>query len=162
MLCAIFMFALSSLPGCVKVDDSIDRVEMGDTLKDVIYSDELLYLSYTMLMVTQVDGYYHAFGLGKDGKVDKSVEYTQSGRYRNVQGMKLAKIPDPEKYLGWPFEELKARLGEPHGDTESGFFWPGYFTEDAKLVYFDVPDFTIESVTVVDILTKKAKRFDVE
>lgn len=165
----ILMIFTYMMMGCRGQSDNeeLDKIEIGDSVYEIMSKDELLYLWYCQVQVFLVDGYIHVVSSAgtAPGMVEKSVEFTLDRKWHNLQGMMPpVKITDPKSYLGRPRDEVLYELGPVFGNFNSAIYTPGYVTDDAALVFFDCDtepgkdELIIVGVTRQDLVTRQTEK----
>ena len=158
----LVIFGGLMLNGCESID-KYDRIRVGDSVYLLNNRDELQYISHTMVKVYLVDGYFHVIGLGKDGIVTKSIDFTSERKSYHADGLYPVTIEDPALFLGKTLDEVENVLGVPVGSVASGPYQPAYVTDDAHLVWFyayskeDIEAIPIVEITIQDIITKRVE-----
>ena len=78
---------------------------------------------------------------------------------RLLYSEKITPIDDEsiEQFCGKPVKELEKQHGKFHGDIGSGFYIPAYITNHATIVFFEIENGIVESISSTDIIAKTTK-----
>ena len=94
---------------------------VGDSIRS-INKQHMPYISINVLSAYKVNENYLIIVV--DGEiVQKLVEFSSDRKCRRIQGFDLVNNSDISQFLNVDFNELTEKIGQPHVDVGSGFYY---------------------------------------
>ena len=155
LLIIISVIGMCLMTGCAKKESS--KIGIGESMDKIRGVYKSPHITLNAVSVFR-DGEDFVVVIEENQAASGIIVFSSNGKLLHAE--KIVPINDGniKEFLGKSIENLRSQYGGIHCDIGSGFYIPAYITDYATIIFFQIEDNMIRSISSMNIITKSTTR----